>query len=93
MHKYDLHDKVHYPKADNAIANDRAIAYHRLRCGARVINLVAKAMIYGTNIDALTDAHEMRPHRFWNSSWSWALAAAFDLISQAIYSARGMSCP
>jgi hypothetical protein len=25
MHKYNLHDKVHYPKADNAIANDRAI--------------------------------------------------------------------
>lgn len=50
--------------SDNAAANDRAIKvlsgsldihpeYHRLRCGAHVINLVAKAVLYGADIDAL----------------------------------------
>lgn len=50
--------------ADNATANNRAIKvlsgsldlhsdYHCLRCGAYIINLVAKAVLYGTDIDAL----------------------------------------
>ncbi|KAI7202368.1 hypothetical protein KC316_g1838 [Hortaea werneckii] len=50
--------------SDNASANDRAIKVlsgsldihprsHRLRCGAHIINLVAKAVLYGIDIDAL----------------------------------------
>ena len=50
--------------ADNASANDRAIKVmsesleihsqcHPLRCGAHVIKLVAKAVLYGMAVDAL----------------------------------------
>jgi len=64
VHDYNIGDKVQYFIADNATANDRAIKvlsgslnirpeHHRLRCGAYVINLVAKAVLYGTDIDAL----------------------------------------
>jgi hypothetical protein len=64
IHDYGISEKVQYCMADNATANDRAIKilsssldihpeYHRLRCGAHVINLVAKAVLYGTDIDAL----------------------------------------
>ena len=64
IHDYSIGEKVQYFMADNATANDRAIKilsssldihpeYHRLRCGAHVINLVAKAVLYGTDIDAL----------------------------------------
>ena len=49
--------------SDNASVNDRAIKilsgslnihpeHHRLRCGAHFINLIAKAVLYGIDIDA-----------------------------------------
>jgi len=64
IHDYNIGDKVQYFMADNATANDRAIKvlsgswdirpeHHRLRCSAHVINLVAKAVLYGTDVDAL----------------------------------------
>jgi hypothetical protein len=64
IHDYNISDKVQYFIAGNAIANDRAIKilsdglnihpkYYRLRCRAHVINLVAKAVLYGTDVDAL----------------------------------------
>jgi hypothetical protein len=64
VHDYDIGGKVQYFMADNASANDRAIKVmsesleihpqcHRLRCGAHVINLVAKAVLYGMDVDAL----------------------------------------
>ncbi|GAB7336741.1 hypothetical protein MBLNU13_g10838t1 [Cladosporium sp. NU13] len=64
IHDYNIGDKVQYFMADNATANDRAIKvlsgsldirpeYHRLHCWAHVVNLVAKAVLYGTDIDAL----------------------------------------
>jgi hypothetical protein len=64
IHDYDFSEKVQYFMADIATANDRAIKvlsdslnvqpkYQRLRCGAHAINLVAKAVLYGTDIDVL----------------------------------------
>jgi hypothetical protein len=64
INDYDVTEKVQYFMADNATANDRAIRvlsgcldvdpeHDRLRCGAHVINLVAKAVLYGTDNDAI----------------------------------------
>jgi hypothetical protein len=64
INDYDIADKVQYFMADNATANDRAIRvlsgsldvdpeHDRLRCGAHVLNLVAKAVLYGTDNDAI----------------------------------------
>ncbi|KAI7720022.1 hypothetical protein KC353_g2500 [Hortaea werneckii] len=70
IHDYDIGEKVHYFMSDNASANGRAIKFlsgsldidpgsHRLRCGAHVINLVAKAVLYGIDAEALEpDEHE-----------------------------------
>ncbi|KAI7722283.1 hypothetical protein KC353_g629, partial [Hortaea werneckii] len=64
INDFDIAEKVEYFMADNATANDRAIRvlsgsldidpeHDRLRCGAHVINLVAKAVLYGTDNDAI----------------------------------------
>jgi hypothetical protein len=64
INDYDVTEKVQYFMADNATANDRAIRvlsgcldvdpeHDRLRCGAHVINLVAKAVLYGTDNDEI----------------------------------------
>jgi hypothetical protein len=63
INDYGISENVQYFMSDNASANDRAIRilsgslnihpeHHRLRCGAHVINLVAKAVLYGIDIDA-----------------------------------------
>jgi hypothetical protein len=63
INDYGISENVQYFMSDNASANDRAIKiwssslsihpeHHRLRCGAHVINLVAKAVLYGTDVHA-----------------------------------------
>lgn len=70
INDYDIADKIRYLMADNATANDRAVRVlnaslnidperDRLRCGAHVIDLVAKTVPYGTDNDAIDlDEHE-----------------------------------
>ncbi|GAB7336407.1 hypothetical protein MBLNU13_g09125t1 [Cladosporium sp. NU13] len=66
INDFDIAEKVEYFMADNATANDRAVrvlsgsldidpVHDRLRSGAHVINLVAKAVLYGTDNDAIDE--------------------------------------
>lgn len=75
--------------ADNATANDRAIKvlsgsldihpeYQRLRCGAHIINLVAKAVLYGTDIDAFESGER---EEFLSDSRH---TAAFEALVQSV---------
>lgn len=67
MREFKISDRVGYLVADNASNNDtvlREIAKEidvdplrqRIRCGAHILNLVAKAILYGTDIDCVADA-------------------------------------
>lgn len=70
IHNYDIGERVQYFMSDNASANDRATKVlngsldidpgsHRSCCGARIINLVAEAVLYGIDAEALEpDEHE-----------------------------------
>jgi hypothetical protein len=64
---YKISTRIAYFMADNATPNDKAIELltehlelqprkQRLRCTAHSINLVAKAILYGVDVDYITDA-------------------------------------
>jgi hypothetical protein len=67
LREYKISDKIGYFVADNASNNDAALqllsqhidlkpAEQRLRCSGHIINLVAKAILYGVDKDCVLDA-------------------------------------
>ena len=61
--EFDLQDRIGYFVLDNASNNDSCIEalaeefgfnakHHRLRCIGHIINLVAKALLFGNNVEA-----------------------------------------
>ena len=67
MREFKVSDRIGYFVADNASNNDCALreiakeididpARQRVRCSAHIINLVAKAILYGTDTDCVADA-------------------------------------
>lgn len=71
LREYQVSDKVGYFVADNAKNNDAALRTlakdlsidpitQRLRCSGHIINLVANAILYGTDTDCVLDADLMQ---------------------------------
>jgi hypothetical protein len=67
MREFKISDRIGYFVADNASNNDTALREmakeidvdplrQRIRCNAHILNLVAKAILYGTDSDCMTDA-------------------------------------
>ena len=67
MREFKVSDRIGYFVADNAANNNCALreiakeidvdpVRQRVRCSAHVINLVAKAILYGTDSDCVADA-------------------------------------
>jgi hypothetical protein len=67
--EYKISTKIAYFMADNASNNDKTLQLlqddlnihptkSRLRCAAHIINLVTKAILYGTDIDCINDVIE-----------------------------------
>lgn len=72
MRDFKISDRVGYFVADNASNNDAALREiakeidvdtlrQRIRCSAHVLNLVAKAILYGTDSDCVADAATFAP--------------------------------
>lgn len=70
MREFKISDRVGYFVADNASNNDTALREmakeididplrQRIRCNAHVLNLVAKAILYGTDSDCIADAAQV----------------------------------
>lgn len=72
MRDFKISDRVGYFVADNASNNDAALREiakeididplrQRIRCSAHILNLVAKAILYGTDSDCVADAAKFTP--------------------------------
>jgi hypothetical protein len=107
MRDFKISDRVGYFVADNASNNDAALrqiakeidvdpSRQRIRCSAHILNLVAKAILYGTDSDCVADAAKFAP-RFGSSASDNALthtdkAAQLhndDTTSLALWRKRG----
>jgi len=107
MRDFEISDRVGYFVADNASNNDAALrqiakeidvdpSRQRIRCSAHTLNLVAKAILYGTDSDCVADAAKFAP-RFGSSASDNALthrdkAAQLhndDTTSLALWRKRG----
>jgi hypothetical protein len=70
MRDFKISDRIGYFVADNASNNDTALREiakeidvdplrQRIRCSAHILNLVAKAILYGTDSDCVADAAKL----------------------------------
>jgi hypothetical protein len=91
MRDFKISDRVGYFVADNASNNDAALrqiakeididpSRQRIRCSAHILNLVAKAILYGTDSDCVADAAKFAP-RFDSSESDNALTHT-DKVAQ-----------
>ncbi|KAM0708529.1 hypothetical protein Q7P35_005181 [Cladosporium inversicolor] len=91
MRDFKISDRVGYFVADNASNNDAALrqiakeididpSRQRIRCSAHILNLVAKAILYGTDSDCVADAAKFAP-RF-DSSESDNALTHIDKVAQ-----------
>ncbi|GAB7332944.1 hypothetical protein MBLNU13_g04651t1 [Cladosporium sp. NU13] len=105
MRDFKISDHIGYFAADNASNNDSALRHiakeidfdpvrQRIRCNAQILNLVAKAILYGTDSDCVAD-EEIRyktedgsPSNMVSLTW-WSIFAAFSLTTSVGASPTG----
>lgn len=92
MRDFKISDRVGYFVADNASNNDAALRQiakeididplrRRIRCSAHILNLVAKAILYGTDGDCVADAAKLAPG--FKSSGSDNVSGHTDQVAQS----------
>jgi hypothetical protein len=91
MRDFKISDRIGYFVADNASNNDSALRQiakeidvdplpQRIRCSAHILNLVARAIIYGTDSDYVADGAKHAPRS--DSSESSNVSVQIDNVAQ-----------